>query len=438
MAPPAGKSAKASAALKVAPEPAGKAAKTHPPISPLAPKSPAKLAPISGVRLGAGQAGIKYQGRDDVLMAVMAPGTTVAGVLTTSKTASAPVDWCRSALAQKSARALIVNSGNANAFTGRAGIDAVKATAEAAAAVAGCRPQEVFLASTGVIGEPLPVKKITAVLPDIYENTGATAWDQAARAIMTTDTFAKLATATAMIDGQVVKINGIAKGSGMIAPDMATMLSFVFTDAAIPADVLQQMLVAGTETSFNAITVDGDTSTSDTLLLFATGKGARHNPITRLADKRLDDFRAKLNGLLQDLAVQVVRDGEGATKLIRVNVTGAESPAAARKIAHSIANSPLVKTAIAGGDANWGRVVMAVGKSGEAANRDKLAIKFGGHRVATQGQRDPNYSEALMARYMARAEIEIDVDVGIAKGAFGVWTCDLTHGYISINGDYRS
>lgn len=438
MAPPAGKSAKASAALKVAPEPAGKAAKTHPPISPLAPKSPAKLAPISGVRLGAGQAGIKYQGRDDVLMAVMAPGTTVAGVLTTSKTASAPVDWCRSALAQKSARALIVNSGNANAFTGRAGIDAVKATAEAAAAVAGCRPQEVFLASTGVIGEPLPVKKITAVLPDIYENTGATAWDQAARAIMTTDTFAKLATATAMIDGQVVKINGIAKGSGMIAPDMATMLSFVFTDAAIPADVLQQMLVAGTETSFNAITVDGDTSTSDTLLLFATGKGARHNPITRLADKRLDDFRAKLNGLLQDLAVQVVRDGEGATKLIRVNVTGAESPAAARKIALSIANSPLVKTAIAGGDANWGRVVMAVGKSGEAANRDKLAIKFGGHRVATQGQRDPNYSEALMARYMARAEIEIDVDVGIAKGAFGVWTCDLTHGYISINGDYRS
>ena len=438
MAPPAGKSAKASAALKVAPEPAGKAAKTHPPISPLAPKSPAKLAPISGVRLGAGQAGIKYPGRDDVLMAVMAPGTTVAGVLTTSKTASAPVDWCRSALAQKSARALIVNSGNANAFTGRAGIDAVKATAEAAAAVAGCRPPEVFRASTGVIGEPLPGKKITAVLPDIYENTGATAWDQAARAIMTTDTFAKLATATAMIDGQVVKINGIAKGSGMIAPDMATMLSFVFTDAAIPADVLQQMLVAGTETSFNAITVDGDTSTSDTLLLFATGKGARHNPITRLADKRLDDFRAKLNGLLQDLAVQVVRDGEGATKLIRVNVTGAESPAAARKIALSIANSPLVKTAIAGGDANWGRVVMAVGKSGEAANRDKLAIKFGGHRVATQGQRDPNYSEALMARYMARAEIEIDVDVGIAKGAFGVWTCDLTHGYISINGDYRS
>ena len=438
MAPPAGKSSKAAAATKAAPEPAQKAAKTHPPVSPLAPKSPAKLAPISGVRIGAGQAGIKYEGRDDVLMAVLAPGTTVAGVFTTSKTCSAPVDWCRAALAQKSARALVVNSGNANAFTGRNGVEAARATAEAAAAAAGCRPQEVFLASTGVIGEPLPVKKITGILPDVYENTGATAWDQAARAIMTTDTFPRMATATAMIDGQAVKINGIAKGSGMIAPDMATMLSFVFTDAAIPPDVLQQLLTQGNEISFNAITVDGDTSTSDTLLLFATGKGARHNPITRLLDKRLDDFRVKLNGLLQDLAVQVVRDGEGATKLIRINVSGAESPAAARKIGLSIANSPLVKTAIAGGDANWGRVVMAVGKSGEAANRDKLSIKFGGHRVATQGVRDPNYSEALMTRYMQRAEIEIDVDVGIAKGAFGVWTCDLTHGYISINGDYRS
>jgi glutamate N-acetyltransferase/amino-acid N-acetyltransferase len=438
MAPPAGKSSKVAAAPKAAPEPAQKAAKTQPAVSPLAPKSPAKLAPISGVRIGAGQAGIKYEGRDDVLMAVLAPGTTVAGVFTTSKTSSAPVDWCRAALAQKSARALVVNSGNANAFTGRNGVEAARATAEAAAAAAGCRPQEVFLASTGVIGEPLPVKKITNILPDVYENTGATAWDQAARAIMTTDTFPKMATATAMIDGQAVRINGIAKGSGMIAPDMATMLAFVFTDAAIPPDVLQQLLTQGNETTFNAITVDGDTSTSDTLLLFATGKGARHNPITRLLDKRIDDFRLKLNGVLQDLAVQVVRDGEGATKLIRVNVSGAESPTAARKIALSVANSPLVKTAIAGGDANWGRVVMAVGKSGEAANRDKLSIKFGGHRVATQGVRDPNYSEALMSRYMARAEIEIDIDVGIAKGAFGVWTCDLTHGYISINADYRS
>jgi glutamate N-acetyltransferase/amino-acid N-acetyltransferase len=437
MAPPAGKSSKAAAA-KAAPGPADKAAKSNPPISPLAPKTLAKLPPISGVRLGAGAAAIKYEGRDDVLMAVMAPGTTVAGVFTTSKTASAPVEWCRAALAQKSGRALVVNSGNANAFTGRAGVEAVRATAEAAAGLAGCRAQEVFLGSTGVIGEPLPVKKVTSVLANIYENTGATAWDQAARAIMTTDTFPKMQTATATIDGQSVKINGIAKGSGMIAPDMATLLAFVFTDAAIPPDVLQPLLVQGTETSFNAITVDGDTSTSDTLLLFATGKGARHNPITRLADKRLDDFRLKLNGLLQDLAVQVVRDGEGASKLIRVNVTGAESPSAARKVALAVANSPLVKTAIAGGDANWGRVVMAVGKSGEAANRDKLSIKFGGHRVATMGQRDPNYSEALMTRYMARPEIEIDIDVGVGKGAFGVWTCDLTHGYISINGDYRS
>ena len=438
MAPPAGKSTKVAVSPKAPPEAAPKVVKTAPPVSPLAPKSLAKLQPISGVRLGAGSAGIRYEGRTDVLMAVMAPGTTVAGVFTTSKTAAAPIDWCRAALPQRSARVLIVNSGNANAFTGRAGVEAVRATAEAAAAIAGSKPQEVFIASTGVIGEPLPVKRLTTALPEIYENTGATAWEQAARAIMTTDTFPKMATATAQIDGQIVKINGIAKGSGMIQPDMATMLSFVFTDAAIPGDVLQLLLSQGTENTFNAITVDSDTSTSDTLLLFATGKGARHNPVIRANDKRLDDFRVKLNGVLQDLAVQVVRDGEGATKLIRVNVTGAESNPAARKIALSVANSPLVKTAIAGGDANWGRVVMAVGKSGEAANRDKLSIKFGGHRVATQGLRDPNYSEALMSRYMQRQEIEIDIDVGVGKGASGVWTCDLTHGYISINGDYRS
>ena len=438
MAAPAGKAAKAPVTAKAVAEPAAKAAKGSTPVSPLAPKTLAKLPPISGVRLGAGAAGIRYEGRTDVMVAVMAAGTNVAGVFTTSKTASAPVEWCRTALAQKSARLLVVNSGNANAFTGRAGLDAVKASAESAAILAGCRPQEVFIASTGVIGEPLPVKRLTAALPEIYENTGATSWDQAARAIMTTDTFPKMATATAQIDGQLVKINGIAKGSGMIAPDMATMLSFVFTDAAIPGDVLQMLLVQGNETSFNAITVDSDTSTSDTLLLFATGKGAKHNPLIRAGDKRLDDFRTKLNTLLQDLAVQVVRDGEGATKLVRINVTGAETPAAARKIALSIANSPLVKTAIAGQDANWGRIVMAVGKSGEAANRDKLSIKFGGHRVATMGQRDPNYSEALMTRYMQRPEIEIDVDVGVAKGAFGVWTCDLTHGYIDINANYRS
>ena len=438
MTPARGKQSKEKLTAKTVPEAAPKAAKKEHAVSPLAPKNFPKLQPISGVRLGAGAAGIRYEGRTDVLMGVFAPGTAVAGVFTKSKTCSAPVDWCRTALAEKSARALIVNSGNANAFTGRVGNEAVKATVDAVVALTGCKPTEVFIASTGVIGEPLPVRRLTTALPDIFENTGATAWEQAARAIMTTDTFPKMATATAQIDGQAVRINGIAKGSGMIAPDMATMLSFVFTDATIPQDVLQAMLVQAAETSFNSITVDGDTSTSDTLLLFATGKGARHNPVTRLADKRLDDFRAKLNTVLQDLAVLVVKDGEGATKLIRINVSGAESPTAARRIALSVANSPLVKTAIAGGDANWGRVVMAVGKSGEAANRDKLSIKFGGHKVATQGLRDPNYSEALMARYMQRAEIEIDIDVGVAKGSAGVWTCDLTHGYISINGDYRS
>ncbi len=438
MTPAGGKPSKEKLTAKTVPEAAPKAAKQAHPVSPLAPKSFPKLQPISGVRLGAGAAGIRYEGRTDVLMGVFAPGTTVAGVFTKSKTCSAPVDWCRTALTEKSARALIVNSGNANAFTGRVGNEAVKATVDAVAGLTGCKPTEVFVASTGVIGEPLPVRRLTSALPDIYENTGATAWEQAARAIMTTDTFPKMATASAQIDGQTVKINGIAKGSGMIAPDMATMLAFVFTDATIPQDVLQAMLVQGAETSFNSITVDGDTSTSDTLLLFATGKGARHNPVTRLADKRLDDFRAKLNAVLQELAVLVVKDGEGASKLIRINVSGAENATAARRIALSVANSPLVKTAIAGGDANWGRVVMAVGKSGEAANRDKLSIKFGGHKVATQGLRDPNYSEALMARYMQRAEIEIDIDVGVAKGSAGVWTCDLTHGYISINGDYRS
>ena len=438
MAPPVGKSTKDRVTAKSVAEAAPKAAKKAHAVSPLAPKSLPKLQPISGVRLGVGAAGIRYEGRTDVMMGVFAPGTTVAGVFTKSKTSSAPVDWCKVALLDNSARALVVNSGNANAFTGRAGSEAVKATTDAVAALIGCRPQEVFVASTGVIGEPLPVRRLTNMLPEIYENTGATAWEQAARAIMTTDTFPKMATATAQIDGMAVKINGIAKGSGMIAPDMATMLSFVFTDATLPHDVLQSLLLQGVETSFNSITVDGDTSTSDTLLLFATGKGARHNPVLKANDKRLDDFRLKLTGLLQDLAVQVVKDGEGATKLVRINVSGAESVPAARKIALSVANSPLVKTAIAGGDANWGRVVMAVGKSGEAANRDKLSIKFGGHKVATMGLRDPNYSEALMVRYMQRGEIEIDIDVGIAKGSAGVWTCDLTHGYISINGDYRS
>jgi glutamate N-acetyltransferase/amino-acid N-acetyltransferase len=419
-------------------KPAKVAAKPGPAISPLAPKIPAGLPPLAGIRLATGQAGIRYKDRTDVLVAVMAPGTQVAGVFTKSKTFSAPVDWCRTNVKAGSARALVVNSGNANAFTGQGGLDAARQVAESAAAVVGCRPQEVFLASTGVIGEPLPANKITRVLGDLVQAGAAGGWRGAAEAIMTTDTYPKLATVSAEIDGHKVTINGIAKGSGMIAPDMATMLAFVFTNANLPAPVLQELLSSGVQNSFNAITVDSDTSTSDTLLLFATGKGAHHPAIAKAADKRLNDFRAKLDALLLDLALQVVRDGEGAQKLIRVDVTGAESDAAAKRIALSIANSPLVKTAIAGADANWGRVVMAVGKSGEAADRDKLKISFGHQVVAEKGERALKYNEAAATKAVAGRNVEIAVDVGLGKGAARVWTCDLTHGYIDINGSYRS
>jgi glutamate N-acetyltransferase/amino-acid N-acetyltransferase len=412
--------------------------KKHLAVSPLAPKALPAMPPLSGVRLASGQAAIKYLDRTDLTLVVLAPGATVAGALTTSKTASAPVEWCRTNLAGGSGRVLVVNSGNANAFTGQQGRDAVRATAESAAALAGCRPSEVFIASTGVIGEPLPVNRLVKALPEIFENASAAGWKDAAHAIMTTDTFPKAATATARIDNAQVRINGIAKGSGMIQPDLATMLAFIFTDAKLPADVLQQLLTAGLRDSFNAVTVDSDTSTSDTVLMFASGKGAAHAPITKSTDKRLDEFREKLQQVMTDLAVQVVRDGEGATKLIQITVNGAETPKAARTIALSIGNSPLVKTAIAGGDANWGRVVMAVGKAGEAADRDKLSIKFGGKPVAAMGQRDPAYSEREMTAYMKNQKIEIDVDVGVGKASARIWTCDLTHGYISINGDYRS
>jgi glutamate N-acetyltransferase/amino-acid N-acetyltransferase len=409
-----------------------------PPISPLAPARFATLPPLAGVRLATGEAGVKYKNRTDVLLAVLAPGTQVAGVFTRSKTASAPVDWCRTQLKHGSARALVVNSGNANAFTGQAGMAGVRAVAEAAAAIAGCKASEIFMASTGVIGEPLPADKITRILGRVAEETSASGWRAAAEAIMTTDTYPKLASASAMIDGTKVTINGIAKGSGMIAPDMATMLAFVFTDAALPAGVLQECLAAGTGPSFNSITVDSDTSTSDTLLLFATGKGARHAAITKASDKKLTDFRRKLDGLLLELALAVVKDGEGAQKLIRVDVSGAESHDAAKRIALSIANSPLVKTAIAGNDANWGRVVMAVGKAGEAADRDKLKISFGGHVVAEKGQRADKYDEKAATKAVSGREVEIAVELGIGKGLARVWTCDLTHGYIDINGSYRS
>jgi len=408
------------------------------PVSPLAPKSFASLPPLAGVRLATGQAGVRYKDRTDVLVAVLSPGTQVAGVFTKSKTASAPVDWCKTQLKAGNARALVVNSGNANAFTGKAGLDGTRQIAESAAAIVGCRSQEVYLASTGVIGEPLPAGKITRILGDLVEAGAAGGWRAAAEAIMTTDTFPKLATASATIDGRKVTINGIAKGSGMIAPDMATMLAFVFTDAKLPAPVLQELLSGGVQNSFNAITVDSDTSTSDTLLLFATGKGAQHAAIAKASDKKLAEFRRKLDEVLLDLALQVVRDGEGAQKLIRIDVTGAESDSAAKRIALSIANSPLVKTAIAGSDANWGRIVMAVGKSGEAADRDKLKISFGKQVVAENGERAAKYNEDAATKAVSGRNVEIAVDLGIGNGKARVWTCDLTHGYIDINGSYRS
>jgi glutamate N-acetyltransferase/amino-acid N-acetyltransferase len=406
--------------------------------SPLAPKTSPNLPPLAGIRLSTGAAGVRYPGRTDVLLAVMAPGTQVAGVFTRSKTSSAPVEWCRAQLKRGAARALVVNSGNANAFTGKAGEAGAREVAESAAAIVGCHTSEVFLASTGVIGEPLPASRITKILGSLAQSGSAGGWRAAAEAIMTTDTYPKLATAAAVIDGYKVTINGIAKGSGMIAPDMATMLAFVFTDANLPAAVLQDLLSSGVKASFNAITVDSDTSTSDTLLFFATGKGAHHPVIAKPADKRLNDFRQKLDEVLLDLALQVVRDGEGAQKLIKVDVTGAESDDSARRIALSIANSPLVKTAIAGSDANWGRVVMAVGKAGEPADRDRLRISFGNQVVAENGERAARYDEAAATRAVSGREVAVGVDLGLGRGNARIWTCDLTEGYIRINGSYRS
>ncbi len=407
-------------------------------ISPLAPAAQKPLPPVAGVRLASAAAGIKYSARTDVMLAELAPGTQVAGVFTRSKAPSAPVDWCRTKLARGTARGLVVNSGNANAFTGQAGKTTTRAVAQAAAAALACPLSEVFLASTGVIGEPLPAEKITKVLPQLCNGAVNESWEAAARAIMTTDTYPKLATASARIAGTKVTINGIAKGSGMIAPDMATMLAFVFTDAAIPAAVLQDLLSDGVAKSFNCITVDSDTSTSDTLLLFATGQGRPHPRVTRASDPGLADFRRKLDAVLLDLALKVVRDGEGAQKLIEVGVSGAKSDASAHRIAMSIANSPLVKTAIAGGDANWGRIVMAVGKAGEPADRDRLKIAFGGHVVAEAGARARRYDEAKASAAVALRSVKIAVDIGLGRGRARVWTCDLTEGYIHINGAYRS
>jgi glutamate N-acetyltransferase/amino-acid N-acetyltransferase len=423
---------------KVKAKPVAPKAKAVHAVSPLAPKSFANLPPLAGVRLATAEAGVRYKDRTDVLMAVLAPGTQVAGVFTKSRTSSAPVEWCRPIVKTGVARAVVVNSGNANAFTGKAGQEGTRLIAESAAAAIGCHTNEVLLASTGVIGEPLPAEKIVKVLARLAESGAAGGWRAAAEAIMTTDTYPKLATAAAQIDGNKVTINGIAKGSGMIAPDMATMLSFVFTDANLPAPVLQELLSAGVKNSFNAITVDSDTSTSDTLLLFATGKGAHHPTITKANDKRLTDFNRKLDEVLLNLALQVVRDGEGAEKLIRIDVTGAESDESAKKIALSVANSPLVKTAIAGSDANWGRVVMAVGKAGEPADRDRLSITFGNVLVADKGERAEGYDEDAATRAVSGREVELAIELGLGKGQARVWTCDLTDGYIRINGAYRS
>ncbi len=408
------------------------------PISPLAPETFPDLPEIAGVRLGTAAAGVKYQGRTDLLMCLLDEGTQVAGVFTRSKTASAPVDWCRDNLSHGSARTLVVNSGNANAFTGKAGSSSVKAVAAKAAKVAGCKRQEVFLASTGVIGEPLEPDCIMNVLEETAAQAGPANWEAAAAAIMTTDTFPKAATATARLDGKTVTINGIVKGSGMIAPDMATMLGFVFTDAALPAPVLQKLLQRGSDKSFNAITVDSDTSTSDTVLLFGTGSSEAGQDMFSADDPGVKAFAKALDKVLLELAHLVVRDGEGAEKFIEVTVHGAEDDVAARKIGLAIANSPLVKTAIAGEDANWGRIVMAVGKSGEAASRDKMKIWIGGIRVAIRGERDPAYREEDLTEHMAGRHIQMKVDVGIGKGRATVWTCDLTHRYIEINADYRS
>jgi len=409
-------------------------------VSPLAPKSYPDMPALRGVRMATAAAGIKYKNRTDVLLMVFDRPAAVAGVFTRSKCPSAPVDFCRANLPHGIARAVVVNSGNANAFTGIKGKAATALTAKSASQAVGCGENEVYLASTGVIGEPLDATKFAGVLGDMNRTAAGDFWQEAARAIMTTDTYPKVATRTAEIGGVRVTINGIAKGAGMIAPDMATMLSFVVTDADIASPALQTLLAAGVGPSFNSVTVDSDTSTSDTLMLFATGAAADDGQlhVESADDPRLQSFRAALDDLLKDLALQVVRDGEGARKMVEITVTGAESDAAAKVIALSIANSPLVKTAIAGEDANWGRVVMAVGKSGEMADRDRLAIWFGDVRVAVEGERDPSYSEAAATAVMRQQDIPVKVDLGLGNGTATVWTCDLTKEYVAINGDYRS
>lgn len=403
------------------------------PRSPLAPSSFPQLPVIKGLRLCAGAAGVKYQGRNDVMLAVMDPGTTVAGTFTRSKTRSAPVRDCQAKLGGDSSAgaAILVNSGNSNAFTGHYGQTSVAEICAAVADITGLPEARIFTASTGVIGEPLPHDRIIAQIKDLNDGLDATALEAAAEAIMTTDTFAKGASAAVTIGGETVSIAGIAKGSGMIAPDMATMLVYIFTDAQLPQATLQAELSRLCDRSFNCITVDSDTSTSDSLMLCATGASG-----VDVSDSA--EFSQALEAVMLDLSHQVVRDGEGATKFVEIQITGAVSDAEAKTHGLSIANSPLVKTAIAGEDPNWGRVVMAIGKSGAEADRDLLSISFGDVLVAEKGWVSPNYREEDGAAQMTRDEITIKVDLGLGDGTCTVWTCDLTHQYITINADYRS
>ena len=406
-------------------------------VSPLAPQTFPELPAVTGVRLATHAAGLRYQKRADLFLAEVVESTTVAGVFTRSLCASAPVDWCRRVLPNATARAVVCNSGNANAFTGRAGETSAQLTAETIASELNAPPDHIFLASTGVIGETLPDAALAAALPALVADltaSGPDTWHAAADAIRTTDTFAK--GAFAPIDGTDAVVVGIAKGSGMIAPDMATMLAFVFTDLEVSAPLLQAALNASVERSFNRITVDSDTSTSDTVLAFATGADGAHAGV--VDSPGFTAFRAALDTVLLDLAHQIVRDGEGATKFVTVAVTGAEHDTAAKRIALSIANSPLVKTALAAEDANWGRIVMAVGKAGERADRDALTIHIGPELVARRGVVHPDYSEDRATRHLQGDEVDITVDVGIGDGDATVWTCDLTHGYIDINAGYRS
>ena len=405
--------------------------------SPFAPERFPDLPPIAGVRLASRACEIRYKARSDVCLIELASGATAAGVFTQSLTAAAPVLWCRKALGRGRVRSLVVNSGNANAFTGAIGIKAVANTVKATARLMDCPDKEIFVASTGVIGEPFPDKRLIGALQALKGDLAPGAWRAAAEAIMTTDTYPKGATRRTEIGSQTVTLNGIAKGSGMIAPDMATMLAFVFTDAKIPAKTLQSLLEPANEVSLNSITIDGDTSTNDTALLCATGQ-AKHRRVAGPCDPLLKGFRAALTDLMQDLAHQLVRDGEGAKKFVTIEVTGAASRRAARRIGLAIGNSLLVKTAIAGADPNWGRIVMAVGNAGEKVALDNLSIRIGGMEVARGDQAVPGYDETPVARHMRGRDILIEIDVGVGRGRATVWTCDLTHGYIDINADYRS